>query len=367
MASRKDYYDILRVRRGATEEEIEKAYQKLARTYQSVPHPGNKTAEFRFKEILEAYEILSNKASRERYDRMGIELPPPDFFMEGSPEGGEEESSFEGFEDVLEGMSEGGEQKVAQPAQKGKNLHCTLEIDFESILQGTVKKFQVLLEVPCIPCVGTGFNPKGPRNVCEQCGGAGRVQIGLAPSAFSRECGRCHGVGRIPIQRCEVCSGRGWVRQKRFISLQIPPGVNDRCRLVLLRMGHMGQNGGPRGDLIAEVRVRKHPYFQRKGDDLYLEVPLTVWEAALGAEVEIPTVNGSMRVKVPPGVQPGDQLCFPGGGIPFLQGEGRGDQILTFKMWVPRKMNKRSKEIMEELKKRNPANPRQGCGWRLKS
>jgi molecular chaperone DnaJ len=132
-------------------------------------------------------------------------------------------------------------------------------------------------------------------------------------------------------------------------------------------MGHMGQNGGPRGDLIAEVRVQEHPYFQRKGDDLYIEIPLTIWEATLGAEVEVPTLDGGMKVRVPPGVQPEDQLHFPGQGVPFLQGGGRGDQVLTFKMTVPREMDDRTKKILEELKKRNPANPRQGCGWPLKS
>lgn len=368
MASRKDYYDILGLRRGATEEEIEKAYQKLARTYQFAPHPGNKTAEFRFREILEAYEILSDKTRRERYDQMGIELPPPDFFWEESlGEGGEEDSSFDGFEDVFEGLLEVGERPGSQSAQRGKDLHCTLEIDFESAIHGAIKRVHVLQEVPCVPCAGKGFNPKGPRKVCSHCGGAGQIQVGIPPSAFSQACGRCRGVGKVQIQHCEFCSGQGWIAKKRVVSLQIPPGVNDRCRLYLPRMGHLSQKEGPRGDLVAEVRVKNHPYFQRKGDDLHIEVPLTVWEAALGVEVEIPTLKGSMKVKVPPGVQPGDQLCFPGRGVPFLQGGGRGDQVLTFKVMVPRGMDHRCQRILEELKKRNPANPRQECGWRLKS
>jgi len=368
MASRKDYYDILGIRRGATEEEIEKAYQKLARTYQSAPHPGNKTAEFRFKEILEAYEILSNRTRRERYDRMGLELPPPDFFWEEALEAEEEEEGvFEGFEDVFEGFFEIGDQKAAQLARRGKDLHYPLEIDFEGAVHGTVKEVQILQEVPCIPCAGKGANLKGPQKVCERCGGAGQVQIGIPPSAFSRECGRCNGTGKIRIQKCEICSGKGWVSQRRAVSLQIPPGVNDRCRLYLPKTGHRGHNGGPRGDLIIEVKVQNHPYFWRKGDDLYVEVPLTIWEAALGAEIEIPTLHGPMMVDVPPGVQPQDELRFPSRGVPFLQGGGRGDQVLTFKMIVPRKMDDRSKKVLEELKTRNPANPRRKCGWNLKS
>jgi molecular chaperone DnaJ len=367
MASRKDYYDILGIRRGATEEEIEKAYQKLARTYQSAPHPGNKTAEFRFKEIVEAYEILSNKARRERYDQMGLELPPPDFYWEESLEEAEEEGNFEGFEDIFAGTLGGVEPKAVQLAQRGKDLLYPLEIDFESAIHGAVKEVEILQDVPCIPCAGKGVNPRGPQKVCGQCGGAGQVQIGIPPSAFSKQCGRCQGAGRVRIQPCEICSGRGSVSQKRVVSLQIPPGVNEGCRLYLLGMGPGGENGGPRGDLIAEIKVQIHPFFQRKGDDLYVEVPLTIWEAALGGVVEIPTLGGQMKVEVPPGVQPGDQLRLPGRGVPFLQGGGRGDQVLIFKMAVPRAMDDRSKEILEELKERNPANPRQGVGWRLKS
>jgi molecular chaperone DnaJ len=363
MASRKDYYDILGIRRGATEEEIEKAYKKLARTYQSTPPPGNKSAEFRLREILEAYEILSDKARRERYDQMGPELPPPDFFWrEGTDEGAEEG----GFEDDFEGLFEVGDQRAEQLTQRGKDLYRTLAIDFESSVRGTVKKVRICQEISCIPCAGQGASLQGPVKVCGQCGGAGKVQVGIGSSAFSRECARCQGTGKIRIQRCEFCAGKGWISRRRVVSIQIPPGVKDRCRLYLLKMGHRGLNGGPRGDLLVEVRVQDHPYFRRKGDDLHLEVPLTVWEAALGGKIDVPTLDGARKVRVPPGVQPGDQMRFPGGGVPSLQGGGRGDQVLTFNLAVPRKMDDRSTKILEELKQRDPANPRQRCGWCLK-
>jgi molecular chaperone DnaJ len=368
MASRKDYYDILGVRRGATKEEIEKAYQKLARTYQSAPHPGNRTAEFRFKEILEAYEILSNQARRERYDRMGIELPPLDFFEEDAyEEVDEEESGFEGFEDVFEARFEAGQKTIAQPVQKGKDLHCTLEIDFESAVHGTRKEVHVLEEVPCLPCGGKGVSPNGPQKTCEPCGGAGQVQVGIPPLAFSQECSRCRGSGKVLIQRCEGCSGKGWVSQEKLVSLPIPAGVNDRCQIYLPKMGQPGKNGGPRGDLVAEIRLKGHPYFQRRGDDLYIEVPLTLWEAGLGVEVEVPTLEGSKKVKVPPGAQPGDQIRLAGQGVPHLQGGGRGDQVVVLKIVVPPKMNAKSRKILEELKRQNPVDPREECGWRLKS
>ena len=257
MASRKDYYDILGIRRGATEEEIEKAYQKLARTYQSAPRPGNKTAEFRLKEIVEAYEILSNKARRERYDQMGLELPPPDFYWEESLEEAEEEGNFDGFEDVFGGILGGVEPKAAQPAQRGKDLLYPLEIDFESAVHGAVKEVEILQDVPCIPCAGKGVNPKGPQKVCGQCGGAGQVQIGIPPSAFSKQCGRCDGTGRVRIQPCEICSGRGSVSQKRVVSLHIPPGVNEGCRLYLLRMGPLGYPQRSFGGTSADISAQK--------------------------------------------------------------------------------------------------------------
>jgi molecular chaperone DnaJ len=367
MASRKDYYDILGIQRGATEEEIEKAYQKLARTYQYVPHPGNKTVEFRFREILEAYEVLSNKARRERYDRMGVEIPlPRDFWGEDVDEmEGEEGSSFEGFEDVLEIGFEIDEAKGV--AARGRDLPITLQIEFESAIIGTVKEIQVSQEFRCLACGAKGINLKGPQEICGQCGGAGQVQIGLPPSAFSRECSRCQGAGRVPTQHCEFCAGKGWVSRERSVFIHIPPGVDDDCRIYLLNMGHTGNKGETRGDLVADIRVKKHPYFQRKGDDLYLEVPLTIWEAILGAEVEVPTLDGSAKIIIPKGAQPGDQLRIPEQGAPSLLGEGRGDLVISVKILVPQEVDENCRTILEVWKQKDPADPRQGCGWWLKS
>ncbi len=365
MASQKNYYDILGVRRGATEEEIEKAYHRLTRTHPYAPPPSQKTGEFRFKEILEAYEILSNKARRERYDRTGVELPPPDFLWEEEMEEEEEEGLLEGFEDVLEaGLRSSG--KIHQAEKKGKDLRFNLDIEFESAVRGTVTQVQVLQEIPCKSCAGRGLNLRGPQRVCRQCGGAGQVQVGLPPSAFFQPCGRCEGKGKIRIQPCRSCSGKGLVARRKRVSLRISPGVNDRCRLFLSGLGHMGPQG-KRGDLIAEIRVGGHPYFERKGDDLHLEVPLDIWEAALGTVVEVPTLNGPYRLKVPPGVQPGDQLRLSGRGVPFLQGNGQGDQVITFAVRVPREIDARSRKLLQELKKKNSSDPRAECGWRRKS
>lgn len=367
MASRKDYYDILGVRRGATEEEIERAYRRLTRTYQLDLHPGNKTAEFRFREISEAYEILSNKEKRERYDRSGSELPFPDLIWEYEPEEEEEEDfTLEGFEDVFEGGIGRGEQAAFRKPQKGPDLFCTLQIKSEEALQGTEKEVQVQREISCPDCSGKRVDPAGPQKVCDECGGAGQVQIGLPPSAFSLLCPRCQGGGRVHIQLCGSCSGKGKLTRKEVVFLKIPSGVGDGCRIYLAGLGQTGRSGGPAGDLVVQVKVQSHPYFQRIGDDLHLRVPLAVWEAALGAEVEVPTIDGPVTLTIPQGTQNGDRLRLPGKGLPDFLGGGRGDQVISLEIVLPRGLNERSKEILGELKRLNPENPRKKCGWRFR-
>jgi molecular chaperone DnaJ len=363
MASRKDYYDILGIRRDATEEDIEKAYRRLARTYQSGPQPGGRTSDFGFKEILEAYEILSNKARRERYDRMGIDFPFQEDLGDEILEEGEEENSLEGFEDLWETGFTGQRLGADQAPARGKDIQIVLEIDLEDAARGAVKKVQVLQEIPCVTCGASGVNAGGPRKFCGQCGGAGQIQVGLPPSAAAKECDRCQGTGRVYVQRCEICSGKGWVGRRRMVPLHIPPGVNDHCRLYLAQLGHVGKSGGLRGDLALEMRVKPHPRFERKGDDLYAGLSLAIWEAALGTEVEVLTLDGTARVKIPAGVQSGDQIRIPKRGMPFLQGGGRGDQILCLKIQVPREVDGKSKKILVELERRNSFVARRKRDW----
>ncbi len=359
MASRKYYYDILGIRRDATEEEIDKAYRRLARTYQFII-PGNKNT-YRFKEISEAYEILSNKDKRERYDRLGQEISSRDFLWEYGSE--EEEVNFEGFEDTLErfwGLE--GEAIFKQP-QKGKDLYRTIEVGFHEAIRGAKKRIPIRREVNCPCCMGKGGDPEVPPAVCNECGGAGKVQIGLPPLAFSQICHRCQGKGKVSKQPCKSCLGRGFLKKKEIIPLEIPAGVNDHCRIYLGGKGQRGKNGGPNGDLILNIKVGKHPYFQRKEKDIYLEVPLSLWEAALGAEVDIPTLYGPTKMVIPPGVQNGEKLHLPGKGVPNFQGGNPGDQIISIKILVPQGLDKKSKKILGDLKRLNRQNPRNQCGW----
>lgn len=365
MASRKDYYDILGIRRGATPEEIEKAFQKLTRTYQFIPHPANKTAESCFKEISEAYEILSNKEKREKYDRSGAELSSLEGVWDYDLEEEEEEHFyFEGFEDVLGKYLGTAGLSVIQQPQKGRDVHCTLEITFEEAMGGRIKEIQVGREIPCSSCSGTGIDPAGGRKVCNPCGGAGQVQIGLPPETFAENCPRCHGKGKIPSQPCPLCCGKGRLTQKDQIRLQVPPGANDDCRIYLKGRGQPGKNGGVSGDLMATIKVTKHPYFQRRGDDLHLFVPLSFWEAALGTEIEVPTLEGTARMTIPSGVQDGEQLRLAGRGAPFFYGGGRGDLVMAVKIVTPHNLGDRSKEILGELQRLNPQNPREEYRWR---
>ena len=365
MASHKDYYDILGILRGATPEEIERAFRKLTRTYQFIPNPVNKTAESCFKEISEAYEILSNKEKREKYDRSEAELSAPELAWDyDSGEEEEEDSHFEGFEDVLGKYLGANEVAAIQQTPKGKDLHCTLKITFEEAMKGKIAETQVGREIPCSSCLGRGTDPAGQQKICSQCGGAGQVQIGLFPETFAERCPRCQGKGRIPSQLCPICCGKGQMIQKDQIHLQVPPGVNDGCRIFLKGRGEVGKNGGLNGDLIATIQVPMHLYFQRKEDDLHLTVPLAIWEAALGTEIEVPTFEGPARVTIPAGIQDGEQLRLAKRGVPFFYGDGRGDLVVVVKIVIPYNLDERSREILGELQRLNPQNPRKECLWR---
>jgi molecular chaperone DnaJ len=360
MASLKDYYDILGIRRGATEEEVEKAYRKLARTYQVDTPIGNRAAEIRFREIAEAYAVLSDKEKRARYDQAGLNFSASETDREFDWE--EEICNFEGFEEFFE-ESYGKETPSNSLPQKGKEIHHLLRIGFEDAVYGAKTQIEVEEEVSCPECLGQGYDPQGPLETCRECGGAGQIQIGLYPETFAQRCRRCQGWGRIRSKPCFSCEGTKRRPRKRALSISIPPGVSDGCRIYVKGRGEKGLNGGANGDLLVTLEIQKHPYFQKRGEDLHVEVPLTVWEAALGARVKVPTLRGETSVTISPGVQNGDKMRLVGKGGPSLHGGAKGSQVLTFKVVVPQDLDPRSRELLRELRDRAADNPRGKCGW----
>ncbi len=368
MASQKDYYDILGIRRNATEDEIAKAYRKLARTYQGNLPPGNKTAEWRLREIAEAYEILSNKEKRAKYDQWGPDIFFPEAFLNNllEEEWGEDGSHWEGFEDVFEGYFRAKDLVTSRPPQKGKDLVFALEIEFEEAIRGSIVDLQVEREKECNFCSGKGVDPQGTQKICQACGGACQIQIGLLPDTFTQSCPHCGGQGRIPTQRCTCCSGKGWMEERIKVLFEVPPGVDDGCRIYKIGMGHASHWGGPKGDLVAEINVRPHSYFTRRGKDLHIEVPLTPWEAALGVEIEIPTLHGAEKLNIPAGTANGEEARLSEKGVPLLNEGKKGDEVITFRLDLPPDLDEKTKAILAELKRTSPLDLRSGLGWRLK-
>jgi len=362
MASLKDYYDILGLRRGATDEEIEDAYRKLARAYHVDSYSGNRAAEIRFREIAEAYAVLSDKEKRAKYDQVGINFSEGQVGCDFDWDEDEEICNFEGFEEFFKESFEKEEALGSHP-QKGKEIHCSLTIGFEEAVRGTVAQIQMEEEIPCPECLGEGLDPQGPLEICRECGGAGHIQVGLFPEVFTQRCRRCQGRGRIRQNLCLSCKGAKRRTRRKHISLTIPPGVGDRCRIYVTGAGARSWTCGSSGDLVVTLEVQKHPYFRKRGEDIYLEVPLTAWEAALGTKVRIPTLDGYFWATIPPGTQNGQEMRLKGKGGPALHGGTKGNQILIFKVVVPHNLDKQSLNLLRRIKQRSTCHPRGQCGW----
>ncbi len=361
--TKRDYYEILGVTRDATEEEIKKAYHKLARQYHPDFNPGNKEAEEKFKEITEAYRVLSDKEERARYDRFGREQYQPGF---GSTEswtwdlGDLDLSGFRprGFSDFSSLFSDlfGREPRQPRGPQLGLDIEIDVEIDFLEAVRGTTKTISIPREVFCSACGGTGFR-KGSTQVCPTCQGKGMIQGVRGPLHYSQTCPSCRGSGQKG-DPCPQCRGQGIERQIERVSVHIPPGVDTGIRVCVPGKGHAGIKGGPPGDCYLRIRVRPHPFFTRQGDDLYCQVPVTVSEAALGAQIEVPTINGPVTMYLPPGTRGGQIFRLRGKGIPHRDGVGRGDQYVTIQIVVPKATDPHSISLFEELARLYPENPR---------
>lgn len=350
MTAKKDYYDVLGLKKDAGPEEIKKAYRKLARQY----HPdvnSDQDSEVKFKEIKDAYDVLSDPQKKDYYDRFGHEGGPSFQGFEGF--GG----FTSGFEDIFDtffggGFTTGRDRQAAAP-RRGADLRYDLEISLKEAVQGKVTFIRIPRAENCPACRGTGAREGTSPVTCTACGGTGQQQV-VRNTAFGRfvsvkPCEKCRGEGRIIKEPCPHCHGEGRVIRERKIEIKIPPGVDSGSRLRVSGEGEAGIKGGPHGDLYVVLYVRPHEIFKRQNNDLVCEMPLSFVLVALGGEIEVPTLEGKAKLRIPEGTQPGAVFRLKGKGVPSLRGFGRGDQLVKVKVEVPRRLNTSQKKILQEF------------------
>ena len=357
---KRDYYEVLGVSKGASDDEIKKAYRKLAKKYHPDMNPGDKEAEAKFKEVNEAYSILSDSEKRARYDQFGHAGVDPNYGA-GGPGGG-----FGGFDmgdidlgDIFGSFFGGGFGGFGGSAssrrngpQKGESLRASLTISFEEAAFGCEKEINLNRTEECEACHGSGAEPGTTAETCPDCRGTGvvRVQQRTGGFAFSSTapCSRCRGTGKIIHTPCKACGGSGSVKKSKRVTVSIPAGIDDGQAISLRGQGNAGKNGGPAGDLIVAVHVKPHPQFHRDGTTVLYEQPVTFYQAVMGAELEIPTIDGKVKYNLPAGTQTGTTFRLRGKGIPELRGRGRGrgDQYVTVRVQVPTSLNGEQKEAL---------------------
>ena len=398
VGTQKDYYATLGVDRTAKPEAIRKAYRHLARKYHPDVNPGNKAAEEKFKSISEAYDVVGDEKKRKIYDQYGFysdNIPPggypptgeaskaysgagagapggfdfsgfdfSDFDLGGASRagrgrtGGAAEDTHGGFRDFFSQIFSRGNRAEAEEEEeaRGRDLEHHMHLGFWDAIRGTQVRITVNRTETCPVCKGSGEG-KGPATVCTTCAGSGRLTRQSGAMKFSGPCPDCGGSGKRRPS-CPECSGTGFVVRPETFSVRIPPGVDQGSRVRVPGKGNSGRHGGPPGDLYIVTDVESHPFFERKGDNLYVKVPVTVTEAALGAKVQVPTIDGPSTIKIPPATQCGQKLRLRGKGAPSLRGDVRGDQFVEIQVVVPRAADERSRELLRELGRLDPEDPR---------
>ena len=342
MAAR-DFYGVLGVPRDADDAALKKAYRTLARVYHPDRNPGDKKAEDRFKEISEAYSILSDPEKRAQYDRFGV--------VSGAGAGSDVGFGTI-FEDLFEGFfGGGGGGRSRSRVRRGDDLRYDLEISLEDAAQGLETKLQVPRLETCETCRGGGVEAGSQPETCGTCRGQGQVRFTQGFLTVARPCPNCHGEGRIIKHPCTGCRGQGRVSRERLLKVTIPAGVENGNQLRLNGEGESGLQGGPAGDLYVVLHLKPHEIFVRDGAHLICELPLTFPQVALGDEVEVPVLDGAAKLKVPAGTQPGQRLVLKGKGMPHLRGRGRGDAVYEVVVEVPTRLNARQRELLEEFRR----------------
>ena len=353
--NKRDYYEVLGVEKGASAEEIKKAYRKSAMKYHPDRNPGDKTAEEKFKELGEAYEVLSDDEKRSRYDQYGHAGVDPNFGAGGFNGGGF--GGFGGFDfgDIFGEFFGGGSRRgsTQNVPMRGENVGVRLEVTFEEAAFGTEKQVSAQRIENCGNCGGTG-SADGSVETCSYCRGAGQVRttrnvMGMTMQTTS-ECPQCGGRGKVIKNPCNTCRGKGKVRRTQKINVKIPAGVDHGQSVRVRGEGCVGSNGGPSGDLLVEISIRRHSVFQRYGQDVLCEVPITFTQAALGGEIEVPTLDGKTKFDLPEGTQTGREFVLNGIGIPYVNNpRRRGNHRFTVVVETPTKLNKEQKELLQKL------------------
>jgi molecular chaperone DnaJ len=375
-ATKQDYYELLGVSRRASAKDIRTAFRKLARKYHPDLNPGDKSAEEKFKQLQEAYDVLSDAKKRRTYDQYGFysdNIPPGGPGEPGAGGGGQPDVNFDfggfdfgggsgaaggggSFRDLFSQFFRGGRGAEMEPEQEpGNDLEYQIEIDFWDAVRGAVKKLSITRLDSCETCHGTGA--VGSPQTCTTCGGTGTIQQAAGKMRFNVPCPRCGGTGKLRTA-CKTCGGEGRVRRTETIDVRIPPGVANGGRVRVPGKGNAGTMGAPAGDLYLRVEVKPHPFFERRGNDLYTKVPVTVPEATLGSKIEVPTIDGRSIVRIPPGTNSGKTLRLREKGVTSARNGARGDQYVEIQVVVPQPTDERVRNLMKELENVAPADPR---------
>ena len=355
--NKRDYYEVLGVDKNASSDEIKKAYRKTAMKYHPDRNPGDKEAEEKFKELGEAYEVLSDADKRSRYDQFGFAGVDPNY---GGGAGGAGYGGFGGFGgfgdfgDIFGDLFGGGRRRNTRNApQRGEDIGARLDLTFEEAAFGTEKEISVPRVENCSDCKGTG-SADGKTETCSYCKGSGQVRttqnfMGMAVQSTST-CPQCNGRGKIIKSPCPTCRGKAKVRHTQKIKVKIPAGADHGVTFRMAGQGNVGSNGGPNGDLLVEVSLKRHPIFTRQGTDVYCEVPINIVQAALGAEIEVPTLDGKVKFDIPEGTQTGKTFSISGKGVPYLNNPNRrGSHRFTVVVETPTKLSKTQKELLQKL------------------
>lgn len=371
MADKRDYYEVLGVQKGASDDEIKKAYRKVAKKYHPDLHPGDAEAEAKFKEAGEAYEVLSDSQKRQRYDQFGHAGVDPNFGAGGSGFGGGfGGADFGDFGDIFGsffGGGFGGGQRRRNGPVRGSDIEETVLLSFEEAAFGVKKNIKIYVIENCDECSGKGCKSEADRITCPTCKGTGEIK-NITNSLFGQmvnvsACSQCRGTGQIIKNPCSKCHGKGKIKRAKTVDVDIPAGINTNETVRYRGLGNVGSKGGPSGDLLVTVRIKNHAVFTRYGNDVHCTIPVTFVQAALGADIEIPVLDevkkytlGKISYTIPEGTQPAAEFRLRGKGIPSVRGGARGDMIIHVDVEVPKNLNKEQKEALEKFAKASNEN-----------